>query len=84
MKAKRTLVMVGSNSSVLSDQQYLTTPSPFSAEQSRIDMREEGNFFPSYYHQYRIDIGDQKIQRPFIEVDETIYKKPRICRKKNE
>ena len=21
------------------------------------DMREEGNFFPSYYHQYRIDIG---------------------------
>ena len=33
------------------------------------DMREEGNFFPSYYHQYRIDIGDQKIQRPFIEVD---------------
>ena len=39
------------------------------------DMREEGNFFPSYYHQYRIDIGDQKTQRPFIEVDESTYKK---------
>ena len=39
------------------------------------DMREEGNFFPSYYHQYRIDIGDQKTQRPFIEVDESLYKK---------
>jgi len=25
------------------------------------DMREEGNFFPSYYHQYRIDIGDKKL-----------------------
>ena len=39
------------------------------------DMREEGNFFPSYYHQYRIDIGDQKIQRPFIEVDESTIQK---------
>ena len=39
------------------------------------DMREEGNFFPSYYHQYRIDIGYQKIQRTFIEVGESIYKK---------
>lgn len=39
------------------------------------DMREEGNFFPSYYHQYRIDVGEQKIQRPFIEVEESFYKK---------
>lgn len=44
MKAKRTLVMVGSNSSVLSDQQYLTTPSPFSAEQSRIDSTASRDF----------------------------------------
>ena len=39
------------------------------------DMREEGNFFPSYYHQYRIDIGEQRTQRPFIEVDDSYYKK---------
>ena len=39
------------------------------------DMREEGNFFPSYYHQYRVDIGEQKSIRPLIEVDESYYKK---------
>lgn len=39
------------------------------------DMREEGNFFPSYYHQYRVDVGEQKTQRPFIEVDDSYYKK---------
>ena len=38
-------------------------------------MREEGNFFPSYYHQYRVDVGEQKNQRPFIEVDDSYYKK---------
>jgi hypothetical protein len=39
------------------------------------DMREEGNFFPSYYHQYRVDIGEQQSMRPLIEVDEPYYKK---------
>lgn len=39
------------------------------------DMREEGNFFPSYYHQYRVDVGDQKRIRPFVEVSESLYKK---------
>ena len=39
------------------------------------DMREEGNFFPSYYHQYRVDVGEQKTVRPFVEVDESFYKK---------
>ena len=39
------------------------------------DMREEGNFFPSYYHQYRVDIGEQQSMLPLIEVDESYYKK---------
>ncbi len=39
------------------------------------DMREEGNFFPSYYHQYRVDVGEQKTVRPFAEVDKSYYKK---------
>ncbi|MBL7021370.1 MAG: hypothetical protein ISR86_12620 [Nitrospinaceae bacterium] len=39
------------------------------------DMREEGNFFPSYYHQYRVDVGEQQTQRPFVEVAESYYKK---------
>ena len=39
------------------------------------DMREEGNFFPSYYHQYRVDVGEQKTMRPFVEVDKSYYKK---------
>lgn len=38
------------------------------------DMEEEGNFFPTYYHQYRVDIGDQKIMKPPVEVDENFYK----------
>ena len=39
------------------------------------DMREEGNFVSSYYHQYRIDKGETKDIRPFVEVSETYYKK---------
>ena len=39
------------------------------------DMREEGNFVTSYYHQYRIDKGDIKDIRPFVEVSEPYYKK---------
>ena len=39
------------------------------------DMREEGNFFPSYYHQYRVDVGEQKTMRPFVEVHKPYYEK---------
>jgi len=39
------------------------------------DMREEGNFFPSYYHKYRVDVGEQKTMRPFVEVDKSYYQK---------
>ncbi|HIE42362.1 MAG TPA: hypothetical protein EYP95_03885 [Nitrospinaceae bacterium] len=39
------------------------------------DMREEGNFVPSYYHQYRVDIGEQKSVRSFKEVDKNFYNK---------
>ena len=39
------------------------------------DMREEGNFVSSYYHQYRVDKGETKDIRPFVEVSETYYKK---------
>lgn len=39
------------------------------------DMREEGNFFPSYYHQYRVDVGEQKTMRSFVEVDKSYYQK---------
>jgi hypothetical protein len=39
------------------------------------DMREEGNFVSSYFHQYRIDKGETKGILPFVEVSETYYKK---------
>ncbi|GJL77171.1 MAG: hypothetical protein NPINA01_01600 [Nitrospinaceae bacterium] len=39
------------------------------------DMSEEGNFVPSYFHQYRIDRGEKKEVRPFVEVTEPFYKK---------
>jgi len=39
------------------------------------DMRVEGNFVSSYYHQYRIDKGEIKKIRPFVEVSESYYKK---------
>ena len=39
------------------------------------DMREQGNFFPSYYHQYRVDVGERKTVRSFVEVDKSYYKK---------
>ena len=39
------------------------------------DMREKGNFFLSYYHQYRVDVGEQKTVRPFVEVEKSYYKK---------
>ncbi len=39
------------------------------------DMREDGNFVSSYFHQYRVDIGETQDVRPFVEVSEDIYKK---------
>lgn len=39
------------------------------------DMREEGNLFPSYFHQYRVDIGEKSSVRQPIEVTESFYKK---------
>ena len=39
------------------------------------DMREEGNFVSSYFHQYRIDKGETKDVRPFVEVSERFYNK---------
>jgi hypothetical protein len=39
------------------------------------DMREEGNFVSSYFHQYRVDKGEIKDILPFVEVSETYYKK---------
>jgi hypothetical protein len=39
------------------------------------DMREEGNFVSSYFHQYRVDKGEIKDIRPFVEVSESYYKK---------
>lgn len=39
------------------------------------NMREDGNFFPSYYHQYRVDIGEDSKVHPFQEVTKPYYKK---------
>jgi len=39
------------------------------------DMKEEGNFFPTYYHQYRVDIGEESKTYPFVEVNESYYRK---------
>ena len=39
------------------------------------DMQVGGNFFSSYYHQYRIDKGEIKDIRPFVEVSERFYNK---------
>ncbi len=39
------------------------------------DMREEGNFFPSYFHQYRVDIGENSDIRPYQMVTEDYYKR---------
>lgn len=39
------------------------------------DMRRQGNFFPSYYHQYRVDIGENTQTLPFLEVTHSYYKK---------
>lgn len=39
------------------------------------DMKQEGNFFPSYYHQYRVDIGEKSTTYQFVEVDESYFRK---------
>ena len=38
------------------------------------DMREEGNFVPSYFHQYRVDIGEKTTLRDPVEVTEKFYR----------
>jgi hypothetical protein len=39
------------------------------------DMREEGNFFPSYFHQYRVDMGENSDIRSYQMVTEDYYKR---------
>jgi len=39
------------------------------------DMREEGNFFPSYFHQYRVNIGKNSDIRSYQIVAENYYKR---------
>tara|TARA_B100000686_G_scaffold354921_1_gene468198 strand:- start:1113 stop:1760 length:648 start_codon:yes stop_codon:yes gene_type:complete len=39
------------------------------------DMKEEGNFFPTYYHQYRVEIGENSDYKPFQVVTDSYYKK---------
>ena len=39
------------------------------------DMKQEGNFFPSYYHQYRVDVGENSKVYPFIEVSDSYFRK---------
>ena len=39
------------------------------------DMREEGNFFPSYFHQYRVDIGENSDIRSYQLITEDYYKR---------
>ncbi len=39
------------------------------------DMREEGTFFPQYYHRYLVTQGERKVQTDWIEVPEDIYRK---------
>lgn len=39
------------------------------------DMKKEGNFFPSYYHQYRVDVGENKNYKAFQVVTDSYYKR---------
>lgn len=39
------------------------------------DMREEGTFFPQYYHRYLVTQGERKVQTDWIEVPEDIFQK---------
>ncbi|MEC7640725.1 MAG: hypothetical protein VYC17_01080 [Nitrospinota bacterium] len=39
------------------------------------DMKQKGNFFPSYYHQYRVDVGEDSKVYPFVEVSDSYYRK---------
>jgi hypothetical protein len=38
------------------------------------DMREEGTFFPSYYHRYRIVRGDTARTTDWLRVSESVYR----------
>jgi hypothetical protein len=37
------------------------------------DMREEGSFFTSYYHRYKVTQGDREATTNWIEVPESVY-----------
>ncbi len=38
------------------------------------DMKEEGVFFPTYYHKYRVVQGDQTWTTDWLEVSESVYR----------
>ena len=38
-------------------------------------MKKDGNFFPSHYHQYRLDIGEKSEIKPFQIVTDSYYKR---------
>jgi hypothetical protein len=39
------------------------------------DMREEGTFFPKYYHRYLITQGERQAQSDWVEVSEAVFQK---------
>lgn len=39
------------------------------------DMREEGTFFPKYYHRYLVTQGERQAQTNWIEVSESVFQK---------
>ena len=39
------------------------------------DMRQEGSFFPAYYHQYTLIQGERKRTTGWVEVSESVYQK---------
>ena len=39
------------------------------------DMREEGDYFPEYYHRYKITQGEKQIETNWVEVPESVYRK---------
>ena len=43
------------------------------------DMREEGSFFTSYYHRYKIIQGEQQATTRWIEVSEKVYRDYEPC-----
>lgn len=39
------------------------------------DMREEGSFFPAFYHQYKVIQGERERTSGWVEVSESVYRK---------